>query len=63
MDKATQRAAERAANKLLAAAGYDPSGKNLRRTMKKKRKAAHAAKQGKRTGKMRGSMARRSPKT
>ncbi|MEN5356151.1 MULTISPECIES: hypothetical protein [Stenotrophomonas] len=59
MDNATQRAAERAANKLLKAAGYDTRGKSLRRTMKKKRKAANAAKQGKKTGKMRGRLARR----
>jgi len=60
MDNATQRAAERAANKLLKAAGYDTCGKSLRRTMKKRRKAANAAKQGKKTGKIRGSLARRS---
>ena len=58
MDKATQRAAERAANKLLKAAGYDPSGKSLRKVMSKRRKAAHDARQGKKTGKMRGSLAR-----
>lgn len=50
MDKATQRAAERAANKLLKAAGYDPSGKSLRQAMTSRRKAAHAAKQGKKKG-------------
>lgn len=60
MDKATRRAAAVAADKLLKAAGYDTSGKSLRRTMKKRRKAASAAKQGKKTGKMRGSLARRS---
>lgn len=44
MDKATQRAAERAANKLLAAAGYDANGLTLqameRRRMAKKRARA-----------------------
>lgn len=58
MDKATQRAAERAANKLLKAAGYDPSGKSLRQVMAKRRKAAHKARQGKKTGKMQGGLAR-----
>lgn len=58
MDKATQRAAERAANKLLKAAGYDPSGNSLRQVMTKKRKKAHAAHQGKKTKKMRGSPVR-----
>lgn len=58
MDKATQRAAERAANKLLKAAGYDSSGKSLRQAMTRRRKAAHAAKQGKKKGNMRGSLAR-----
>jgi hypothetical protein len=60
MDKLTRLAAARAADKLLKAAGYDTRGKSLRRTMKNKRKAANAAKQGKKTGKMRGSLARRS---
>lgn len=60
MDKITRRAAAVAADKLLKAAGYDTSGKSLRRTMKKRRKAANAAKQGKKTGKTRGSQARRS---
>ncbi|WP_426683761.1 hypothetical protein ABFU84_08695 [Xanthomonas translucens pv. undulosa] len=45
-------------DKLLKAAGYDTRGKNLRKTMKKKRKAAHVAREGKKTGKMRGSLAR-----
>lgn len=58
MDKTTRRAAAVAADKLLKAAGYDTSGKSLRRTMKKRRKAANTAKQGKKTGKMRGSLAR-----
>jgi hypothetical protein len=44
MDKATQRAAERAANKLLAAAGCDANGLTLqameRRRMAKKRARA-----------------------
>ncbi|AWT13580.1 MULTISPECIES: hypothetical protein [Stenotrophomonas] len=60
MDKLTRFAVERAADKLLKAAGYDTSGRSLRRTMKKKRKSANAAKEGKKTGKMRGSLARRS---
>lgn len=38
MDKATQRAAECAASKLLAAAGYDPKGVSLQ--AKEKRAAA-----------------------
>lgn len=59
MDKPTQRAALVAANKLLRAAGYDTGWKKLKRTMKKKRKAANIAKLGKKTGKMRGSLARR----
>ncbi|WP_228734807.1 hypothetical protein [Xanthomonas euvesicatoria] len=41
------------------AAGYDTRGKNLRKKMKKKRKAAHVARQGKKTGKMRGALARK----
>ena len=60
MDKTTRRAVAVAADKLLKAAGYDTSGKSLRRTMKKRRKAANAAKQGKKTGKMRGALARKS---
>lgn len=52
MNKLTRFAVERAADKLLKAAGYNTSGKSLRRTMKRKRKAANAAKQGKRTGQM-----------
>ncbi|HDS1588304.1 MULTISPECIES: hypothetical protein [Lysobacteraceae] len=60
MDSATRRAAAKAADKLLKAAGYDTRGKNLRKTMKKKRKAAHVARQGKKTGKMRGALARKS---
>ncbi|MCI1073703.1 hypothetical protein MOQ07_11310 [Stenotrophomonas maltophilia] len=52
MDKPTRLAAARAADKLLKAAGYNTSGKSLRRTMKRKRKAANAAKQGKKTGQM-----------
>ncbi|HDS1652382.1 TPA: hypothetical protein QEL76_000255 [Stenotrophomonas maltophilia] len=60
MDKAARRAAERAANNLLKAAGCDANGKAFRSAMSKKRKAAHEACQGKKTGKMRGSLARRS---
>ncbi|WP_288431768.1 hypothetical protein [uncultured Stenotrophomonas sp.] len=59
MDSATRRAAATAADKLLKAAGYDTRGKNLRKKMKKKRKAAHVARQGKKTGKMRGALARK----
>lgn len=51
MDSATRRAAAKAADKLLKAAGYDTRGKNLRKTMKKKRKAARVARQGKKPGK------------
>ena len=58
MDKATQRAAERAANKLLKAAGYDPSGKSLRQVLAKRRKAAHEARCGKKGGKIRGGLTR-----
>lgn len=58
MDNATRRAAAKAADKLLKAAGYDTRGKNLRKVMKKRRKAAHEARQGKKTGEMRGSLAR-----
>ena len=58
MDNATRRAAALAADKLLEAAGYDTRGKNLRKVMNKRRKAAHEARQGKKTGKMRGSLAR-----
>jgi len=59
MDKLTRLAAARAADKLLKAAGYDTRGKSLRKTMKKRRKAAGVAKEGKKTGKMRGALARR----
>lgn len=45
MDNATQRAAERAANKLLKAAGYSTKGTSLRQEMKKRREKAHAARQ------------------
>lgn len=58
MDNEKRRAAAKAADKLLKAAGYDTRGKNLRKTMAKRRKAAHEARQGKKTGKMRGSLAR-----
>lgn len=58
MDKATQRAAERAANKLLKAAGYDPSGKSLRKVRNKRRKATPEARKSERTGKMRSGLAR-----
>ena len=37
MDKSTQRAAARAADKLLKAAGYDPRGKSLRKVMAKRK--------------------------
>ncbi|HEL4774013.1 TPA: hypothetical protein UON56_001915 [Stenotrophomonas maltophilia] len=58
MDSATRRAAAKAADKLLNAAGYDTRGKRLRKKMKKKRKAAHVACQGKKAGEMRGGLAR-----
>ena len=58
MDEATRGAAAKAADKLLKAAGYDTRGKNLRKTMGAKRKEAHAARQGRKTGKMRGRLAR-----
>ncbi|HGM7098332.1 TPA: hypothetical protein ACKQAS_003000 [Stenotrophomonas maltophilia] len=58
MDNSQKRAAERAANKLLKAAGYSTKGTSLRQEMKKRREKAHAARQGKKTGKMRGSLAR-----
>ncbi len=37
MDKAAQRAAERAANSLLKAAGYDAHGKRLRKGSTKRK--------------------------
>ncbi|HHA2459872.1 hypothetical protein [Stenotrophomonas muris] len=60
MNQSNRRAADVAADKLLKAAGYDPKGKSLRQTMKKKRKAVNVAKQGLKTGKTRLSLARRS---
>ena len=50
MDNATRRAAAKAADKLLTAAGYDTRGKNLRKAMKKRRKAAHELRLEKKTG-------------
>ena len=43
MDNSQKRAAERAANKLLKAAGYSTKGTSLRQEMKKRREKADAA--------------------
>jgi len=58
MDNTTRRAAAKAPDKFLKAAGYDTRGKNLRKVMIKRGKAAHETRKGKKTRKMRGSLAR-----
>ncbi|WP_259210026.1 hypothetical protein [Stenotrophomonas sp. BIGb0135] len=45
MDNATRRAATRAADKFLKAAGYDAKGASLRKTAKKKCKTTRVTRQ------------------